>query len=240
MSGFSEGIAAAAALKDELRSRIYGFIRRSRRAVTREEVAADAGISTKLAAFHLDHLVDRGLLNTHFARPEGRSGPGAGRTSKFYQPSDKQVEISIPPRKYDVAGELLLRALSSQTPEESPGEAALRVSNEAGLELGRELRASAGKGRVGAERALRVIENVLEERGYEPYRAEKGVVRLKNCPFHHLAQQAPEFICAMNRQFVDGIAKGLGNDSLQVLLEPSPTECCVCMRLPSGDRSDPR
>src|SRR5687768_8686421 len=139
MSGFSEGIAAAAALKDELRSRIYGFIRRSRRAVTREEVAADAGISTKLAAFHLDHLVDRGLLNTHFARPEGRSGPGAGRTSKFYQPSDKQVEISIPPRKYDVAGELLLRALSSQTPEESPGEAALRVSNEAGLELGREL-----------------------------------------------------------------------------------------------------
>ena len=79
---------------------------------------------------------------------------------------------------------------------------------------------------------------MLEERGYEPYRAEKGVVRLRNCPFYHLAQQAPEFICAMNREFVDGIAKGLGNDSLQVLLEPSPTECCVCMRLPSKDVSD--
>lgn len=239
MSAFSEGIAAAAALKDELRSRIYGFIRRSRRAVTREEVAADVGISTKLAAFHLDHLVDRGLLSTHYARPPGRSGPGAGRTSKFYRPSDKEVQISIPPRHYDVAGELLLRALSSQSPDESPGEAALRVSSEAGLELGRELRASVGKGRVGAERALRVVEKVLEERGYEPYRAEKGVVRLRNCPFHHLAQQAPDFICAMNREFVDGIAKGLGNRSLQVLLEPSPTECCVCIRLPSGQGSEP-
>lgn len=235
MTGFGEGIASAAALKDELRSRIYAFIRRSRRAVTREEVATDIGISTKLAAFHLDHLVDRGLLSTHYARPAGRSGPGAGRTSKYYQPSDLEVEISIPPRKYDVAGELLLKALSTQNPGESPGEAALRVSKEAGLELGQELRSSVGKGRVGAERALRIIEGVLEERGYEPYRAEKGVVRLRNCPFHHLAQQAPEFICGMNRQFIEGIANGLGNQSLRILLEPSPTECCVCMRLPPGD-----
>ena len=235
MSGFTDGIASVAALKDELRSKIYQFIRRSRKAVTREEVATDAGISTKLAAFHLDHLVDRGLLTTHYARPAGRSGPGAGRTSKFYEPSDLQVDISIPPRKYDVAGDLLLKALSTQTPDESPGEAALRVSKEAGLELGRELRSSVGKGRVGAERALRVMENVLQERGYEPYRAEKGVVRLRNCPFHDLAKQAPEFICLMNRQFVEGIANGLGNDSLQVLLEPSPDECCVCMRVPSAD-----
>lgn len=145
------------------------------------------------------------------------------------------MDISIPPRKYDAAGELLLKALSTQTPDESPGEAALRVSKEAGLELGRELRSSLGKGRVGAERALRVVENVLQERGYEPYRAEKGVVRLRNCPFHDLAKQAPEFICLMNRQFVEGIANGLGNDSLQVLLEPSPDECCVCMRVPSAD-----
>lgn len=240
MSAFParEGVAAAAALKDELRSRIYRFIRRSRRAVTREEVAADVGISTKLAAFHLDHLADRGLLSTSYARPAGRSGPGAGRTSKFYQPSDMQVEISLPPRRYDVAGELLLRALSSQDPDEPPGEAALRVSNEAGSELGRALRAAAGKGRAGAERAIRVIESVLEDRGYEPYRAEKGVVRLGNCPFHHLARQAPELICAMNRQFIEGIAQGLGNESLQVLLEPSPAGCCVCMRLPSGAKAE--
>jgi predicted ArsR family transcriptional regulator len=235
MSALTEGIAAAAALKDELRSRIYQFIRRSRRAVTREEVASEAGISTKLAAFHLDHLVDRGLLRTHYARPAGRSGPGAGRTSKFYEPSDLQVDISIPPRQYDVAGDLLLKALSTQNPDEAPGEAALRVSREAGLELGRELRTSVGKGRIGAERALRIIENILQERGYEPYRAEKGIVRLRNCPFHHLARQAPEFICGMNRQFVEGIANGLGNDSLQILLEPSPEECCVCMRLPTAE-----
>jgi predicted ArsR family transcriptional regulator len=235
MSEFTESIASAAALKDQLRSRIYEFIRRSRKAVTREEVATEIGISTKLAAFHLDHLVDRGLLTTHYARPAGRSGPGAGRTSKYYQPSGLQVEISIPPRKYDVAGELLLKALSTQNPGESPGEASLRVSREAGLELGRELRTSVGKGRIGAERALRIIEDVLQERGYEPYRAGKGVVRLRNCPFHDLAKQAPEFICGMNRQFVEGIAHGLGNDSLQVLLDPSPEECCVCMRLPAAD-----
>jgi predicted ArsR family transcriptional regulator len=57
-------IRAVAALDDELRRGMYAFIRKARRPVTREEAAASVGISRKLAAFHLDKLVEVGLLRT--------------------------------------------------------------------------------------------------------------------------------------------------------------------------------
>ena len=236
MKGLPEGAVSLSALKDELRRNIYRFVRSSRRAVTREEVAREAGISTKLAAFHLDQLVDRGLLKFHYARPPGRSGPGAGRTSKYYEPSDAEIEVSIPQREYELAGSLLLKALQTQKPGESPRDAALRVAGEAGWEIAEQLRNGLGRRRVGAERALSSIQAVLEEHGYEPYQSAKGEIRLKNCPFHHLSAQAPEWICGMNRSFIEGMARGLGNQSLEVCLEPSAPECCVCLRLPAKGR----
>ena len=234
MKNSSEAVASIAALKDGLRRNIYQFIRRSRRAVTREEVANDAGISTKLAAFHLDQLVDRGLLTTYYARPPGRSGPGAGRTAKFYEPSDVEIQVSIPARDYRLAGKLLVEAVKSQRPGESAHDAALRVARDSGVRLAEDLRKALGGGRVGAERALSSIESLLEQHGYEPYRPHKGEIRLRNCPFHHLSQQAPDLICGMNHALVEGVTRGLGNQSLQVLLEPSSPNCCVCLRSPSA------
>src|SRR5438552_241696 len=55
-------MAAAAVLTDDLRRRMYAFIRRADGPVTRDEVAAEIGISRKLAAFHLDKLAAAGLL----------------------------------------------------------------------------------------------------------------------------------------------------------------------------------
>ena len=43
-----------AALDDPVRRTLYRFARQQGRPVTREETAAEAGISRKLAAFHLD------------------------------------------------------------------------------------------------------------------------------------------------------------------------------------------
>ena len=40
------------------------------------------------AAFHLDRLVDDGLLDVHFERRTGRTGPGAGRPAKLYRRAD--------------------------------------------------------------------------------------------------------------------------------------------------------
>ena len=77
-------LEAMAALREPTRRRLYQFVERQVEAVSRDEAAAEVGISRALAAFHLDKLVELGLLRAEYRRLSGRSGPGAGRTSKLY------------------------------------------------------------------------------------------------------------------------------------------------------------
>ncbi|MGZ4115190.1 MAG: helix-turn-helix transcriptional regulator [Actinomycetota bacterium] len=223
------GIRPIAALDDRLRQRIYLFARARRTAITREDVAGELGISRKLAAFHLDKLLDRGLLRVHYARPAGRSGPGAGRTSKMYEPSDLEVDVSIPARRYDLVGELLVDAIEAEAPGAPARETATRVARDRGFEIGRRVRTVEGLGRPGPERAFTAALGVLEEHGFEPYR-EGERVRVRNCPFHALAQRAPDLVCEMNRSFVDGMLRGLGNQNVEAVIERRPGECCVELR----------
>ncbi|WP_318216156.1 hypothetical protein [Streptomyces sp. SCL15-6] len=65
------------------------FIRRAGRAVTRDEAAAGFGISRKLAAFHLDELVDAGLLRARYEAPDGIRK--VGRRPKVCEPIDAQA-----------------------------------------------------------------------------------------------------------------------------------------------------
>jgi predicted ArsR family transcriptional regulator len=227
-----EALRPIAALDDELRRRIYAFVRGKGRPVTREEVAAEVGISRRLAAFHLDKLLDRGLLVAHYARPPGRSGPGAGRSSKMYEPSDLELEVSIPERRYDLVGELLVDALQSEVPDESGQEAAIRVARWRGVELGREVREAMGLRRPGPERTLAVSHDVLERYGFEPYTDRVGEMALRNCPFHSLAQRARDLVCSMNQSFIDGLIRGLGNDTVEAILTFKPGDCCVTVRAP--------
>jgi predicted ArsR family transcriptional regulator len=230
-------IPPIAALEDPVRRRIYEGVRRAGRAVTREEVADDVGISRKLAAFHLDKLLERGLLTSHYARPPGRSGRGAGRSAKYYRPSEIQIEISIPERHYDLAGSLLVDAIQSQEPNESAREAAFRVARERGRSIGEQQRQARKLRRAGAERALSVTGEILEEHGFEPYRDEPGGLALRNCPFHSLAQAAPDLVCEMNQAFIDGMLRGLGNDTVEAVLACKPGDCCVTLRSRSTARA---
>ena len=208
----NEGLQASAsrlgALDDDLRRRLYLFIRGEARPVSREEAALEVGISRKLAAFHLDKLVDRGLLKAHYARPPGRSGPGAGRSSKLYEPSEVEIEVSIPGRRYDLVGNILVDALEGLSADESPAGAARRAAADAGRVLGERVRRESRLRPPGAERALSVAESVLRDHGYEPYREEQGRVALRNCPFHELSRKAPGLICGLNRSFIDGMLRG--------------------------------
>ncbi len=63
------------------------------------------------ARFHLDKLVDAGLLEVSYARISGRSGPGAGRPAKLYRRSAVEVAVSLPRRSYDLVGSVLASAL---------------------------------------------------------------------------------------------------------------------------------
>lgn len=205
-------------LADDLRRQMYLFIRRRGAPVSREEAAREAGISAKLAAFHLDKLVDEGLLKAHYARLPGRSGPGAGRSSKLYEPTDRFFAVSLPPRAYDLVGRLLLAALETKRDDESPEDAARRVGYHAGAET-----TTSASGRAG-----RSAERILNDLGFEP-RREAGKVVLGNCPFHALAQTNPTLICGLNEAFVAGVIDGAGETTKRAVLDPAEGRCCVTL-----------
>jgi predicted ArsR family transcriptional regulator len=81
-------LGALSSLGDATRRRIYDHVAAQTAPVTREDVAAAAGIGRTLAAYHLDRLAAEGLLVVTHARRTGRSGPGAGRPAKLYARSE--------------------------------------------------------------------------------------------------------------------------------------------------------
>ncbi|MDQ4025982.1 MAG: transcriptional regulator [Actinomycetota bacterium] len=227
MSPFRQAADSLGALADDLRRKMYLYIRRQGRPVGRDEAAGAVGISRKLAAFHLDKLVEKGLLEAHYARLTGRSGPGAGRPSKLYEPSEQEVSLSIPHRSYDFVGSILVDAVESRRPHESARDAARRVAWDTGLELGKRTRRETRRRPSSAARALAAATETLEECGYEPYVDAGGDVRLRNCPFHALARKSPELVCGLNQALLDGLLKGLGARGAEAVLDPRPHECCV-------------
>ncbi|MCE7012034.1 transcriptional regulator [Kibdelosporangium philippinense] len=217
----SPEIKAVAALDDDLRWRMYSFIRAERRPVTRDEAAASVGISRKLAAFHLDKLVDAGLLRADYL-PAGK----VGRAPKVYEPAGVDIHVAIPQRQHDVLAEILLDAVVAKDVREE----AVKAAGQRGENLGTTERDKAKLGRLGAERALTVAESVLARYGFEPARESPTCLRLRNCPFHPLAAKAPDLVCAINQAFLNGILDGLQAPTVRAVLEPAPGECCVRLR----------
>ena len=111
MESWDTHISAVAALDEPTRRRLYNYVLRQPEPVSRDEAAAALELPRSTAAFHLDRLVDEGLLDMGYQRLNGRSGPGAGRPSKLYRRSRHQVTVSLPQRRYELAGRLLSDAL---------------------------------------------------------------------------------------------------------------------------------
>jgi len=220
-----DAVRAVAALEDPQRGRLYRTVREAGAPLTREQAARQVGISRKLAAFHLDRLVDAGLLLASYDRPAG-TATRIGRAPKRYRTSDLDVDISIPERHYDVIGEILLDALEHPRPQETPTDAVDRIAYERGHQLAADARATRRLGRLGPERATTVLVELLGALGFEPAPAADGVVQ-RNCPFRRLAQRSPALVCAMNHRLVQGVLDGLGTTRLTAVLAPADSRCCV-------------
>ncbi len=224
-TGAASAISAVGALEDPQRRRLYDAMRAARRPLTREEAARAVDISRKLAAFHLDKLVGYGLLEV----VDGPApGPRAvGRAPKRYRPVRRAVAVSIPTRSFEELAGMLVEAATACEPAESPARTRARVAAERGRALGASAERGAIRGRLGPERALALVESVLAAAGFEPYRPVPGALRLSNCPFHPLAERAPELVCGMNLDYLGGLLAGLQVDSVEARLAPCPGECCV-------------
>ncbi|MGW0191631.1 helix-turn-helix transcriptional regulator [Streptomyces sp. NPDC003362] len=228
-------IGSVSVLSEDSRRRMFLFIRRAGRAVTRDEAAASVGISRKLAAFHLDKLVDAGLLRARYETPGGIRK--VGRQPKVYEPTDAQITVNIPDRRHEFLADVLLDAVLSEGADESAAQAAVRTAEQRGREMGERAREETRPGRLGPERGLTACERLLDEYGYEPVRETPTQLRLRNCPFHPLAAKAPDLVCGMNQAFLSGYLSGLEVSGVQAVLAPKPGECCVrlCPNAPDHD-----
>ncbi len=211
-------IGAVAVLADPVRRRLYDAVSAATGPVGREEAAGLASVPLHSARFHLDKLVDAGLLEVSYARLTGRTGPGAGRPAKLYRRSVAEVSVSLPRRSYDLVGGVLAAALERTI---AGGDVAESLRN-AAHSRGRAIGTSYDGGGDELDRAS----GVLAAEGYEPCRQDSEV-RLRNCPFDALASDHTALVCGVNLDFVSGVLDGLGCASAHARLRPDPDHCCV-------------
>jgi len=201
---------AVAVLIDPVRRALFDYVRRTGRAVSREEAADAVAVSRPLAAFHLDKLAEAGLLAARYEAPSGRPR-GRGRTPKVYE-AVGEVDLTLPPRRYELLASLLADAVAAR-PEDAEADV-LERAYARGVDYGHSL-ATDGLG------------HALTRLGFEPSRSTDGRVVLDNCPFHSIAVAHPQLVCGLNLAFVGGLLDGLGGSASQAVLAPRSGHCCV-------------
>lgn len=222
----ASGASGIGALAEPVRRALYEYVVAQRDAVGREQAAEGVAVAVHVAKFHLDRLVEDGLLDVEYRRLSGRSGPGAGRPSKLYRRSTTQWSVSLPERRYDLVGHLLASGVERAAGDGIPLDDAL---DESAASEGRRVGESAGvDGPDGVEDGddLARLSAALRTQGYEPW-VEDGSVLLANCPFDALAKEHTDLVCRLNRSFVQGVADGLSCHDTEALLEPHAERCCV-------------
>ena len=223
-------IAGLAVLNEPARRALYFHVLQQPGEVTRDSAAAAVGIPRNTAGFHLDRLAEEGLLDVSYRRLTGRAGPGAGRPSKLYRRSGRELAASVPPRSYDLAAQLLATAVDS-----AGGPKTLRVLQDSaratGVAIGSAARAAAGP-RAGVRRLADAIVNTLAAHGYTP-EVVASEIRLRNCPFHALVAEHRELVCGMNLALIEGIVEGARAAGVRPELLPRPGFCCVSLHLRS-------
>ncbi|MEU0967930.1 transcriptional regulator [Streptomyces sp. NPDC005917] len=235
-------IDAIAALQDPVRRRLYEYVTAQGREVGRNEAAEATGVARTLAAHHLDRLAQAGLLETGSRRLTGRSGPGAGRPAKVYTRAQGERVVSLPARDYRTAAELL-------------AEAAEKAGLDAGLCAAARHRGEALRGSAAPCGSLEEAMEMLSARGYEPHLVGAGggggaqgvdgaqdvngadgaegavaapvVVRMRNCPFHAVAERFPPLVCGMNLALLEGLL-GTGGP-VRARMDARPGQCCVVL-----------
>jgi predicted ArsR family transcriptional regulator len=230
----ADQVTGVGALVEPTRRALYLYVASQPDLVSREQAATAVELPPHSAKFHLDRLVEEGLLEVEFRRLSGRTGPGAGRPSKLYRRSSRQLSVSLPERRYDLAGDVLASAIDRSVRDGVPVAEAVR---DAAAAEGRRIAAAFVEETADAEstsqeaaggtaRGLERTARVLTRHGYEP-RTSDDEVCLANCPFDRLATEHTELVCGMNLALIDGVIDGLGVPAVSAELAPQPGFCCV-------------
>jgi predicted ArsR family transcriptional regulator len=228
-SDVDQQLTGLAGLGEPIRRTLYRYVAGRGIPVSRDDAARAVGISRPLAAYHLDKLVDDGLLEARYQRRSGRRGPGAGRPAKQHIRADRHLELSLPARDYAALAELLAGAV-----EADPSGAAQAALDRAAADLGAELGAEAANHTTpdgDPDQVLAAVRQALASRGYEPYEEADGTIRLRNCPFDRIAAHHRQLVCGANHAMLQALTDQVDSDppTVRAVLDPQPGRCCVTL-----------
>lgn len=211
---FDARVRGVAALDHPLSRAAYRVLA-ERGEVSRDDAAGALDVARSVAAFHLDKLVDAGLLTARYESPGGRPR-GRGRAPKVYEPTGDGFVVAIPERRYELVADILAEAVAGG--QEPANEVATRLAYRRGRDLAARLRPVSPN-----------LVPVLADLGFEP-RSEVDAVSLQNCPFKAVAARHPALICGLNHAYLSGLVDGLGLRGVETLPAPRPGRCCVELR----------
>jgi predicted ArsR family transcriptional regulator len=222
---FAAAVAAVtSAFGDPTRRDIYLFTRGRAGGATASEIAAQFALHPNVARHHLEKLAAGGYLDVELARHES-----AGRPSKRYRASAHDTNLAFPPRRDDLLGTLLARAL-----DKLPVEEARKLAEQVGYEYGREIaaRMEPGEGHRSVKTALASVADALTAHGFAAHAESRGgglTLIAEHCPFGEAASKYPHVLCAVDTGMVKGMLEGLYGETDPMITESRPGggEHCV-------------
>jgi predicted ArsR family transcriptional regulator len=222
---FSAAVSAVtSAFGDPTRREIYVFARESEQGVTAAEVAERFDLHPNVARHHLDKLAAGGYVEVHVERAEH---PGAGRPSKRYRTSDKQMGLAFPARRDDLLITLLARALALVPPDHLEA-----MAEDVGYEYGQSLALSMApaEGHRSLQAALHAVADAFTAHGFVAHSESRGdrlAIISEQCPFGSAAVQYP-VLCAVDRGIVKGMLSSLYGETLPETLASRPQGDAAC------------
>ncbi len=216
LSGDEFGAAVAAvtsAFGDPTRRDIYLYVRRHD-GVRAAEVAEHFSLHANVARHHLEKLAAGGYVTVDLARHES-----AGRPSKIYRGAAADTRLSFPPRRDDLLGLLLARAL-----ERLPVDEAKALAEDVGYEYGRSIakRMDPSESHRSFKAAVASVADALTAHGFAAHtEASSGGLALihEHCPFGEAAQQYPHVLCAVDTGMIRGMLEGLYGATQPMIME---------------------
>ena len=212
------------ALGDPTRRGIYIAVRQSSEGHDAAHIATVFDIHANVARHHLDRLVDEGYLVVEHRRKAGKAGPGAGRPSKWYSVSEKQINVHFPSQTPDLLTELLMRLLAEVAPSDI-GAIARRVGQEYGTELAAQIGVPS---ETGFEEAVKAVVAAMTGVGFG-MSADMDASRLltNHCPFGETAINHPDVVCALDQGLVAGLMASV--DDCNPVVQPHAAQNDDCI-----------
>lgn len=200
------------------RSHVLELVRSATDSVSVVEIADATGLHRNTARFHLDGLVESGLVQRD---SEAAGRPGRPRTVYRATPGGAQHGT----RSYRLLAEMLTGMVTEDGAD--PGAAAVA----AGAAWGRYLvQRPAPSARVDAADGVHRLRTVLAEAGFAPEmdtESDSGEreIGLRQCPFLEIAEQHREVVCSLHLGLMRGALSTarapLAVERLEPFAEPS-------------------